>query len=201
MDLDALLGSAGVPAGQLTELFGSRSSGKTMIAFALLAASMREGALGAFVDPARRFFAPAAAGAGVDLRRLIVARPCDCAGVRRAADALVRGGACPVVIVDCSESPAALQTHHCARLVGQAEKTGTTLVVLSSGDLQAVASFASLRLRVHGLTPLWQSGSGASDRLLGCAASVDVAKSRAIAPGRSARFAAMLPDVAGTWPH
>src|SRR5215469_1383607 len=199
-DLDALLGTAGVPAGQLTELFGARSSGKTMIALALLAAAMRDGALGALIDPSKSFFAPSAAGAGIDLRRLIVVRPGDGAGVRRAADALVRGGACPVVVVDCSESPGALQTHHCARLVGQAEKTSTTLVVVSNGDLQAVASFASLRLRVHDLTPLWQEGSAGSDRLLGCVASVDVAKSRAIAPGRSVRFAAVLPDVAGTWP-
>jgi hypothetical protein len=184
----------------MTELFGARSSGKTMVAFALLATAIREGALGAYVDPQGGFFAPAAAGAGIDTRRLIVVRPRDVAGIRRAADALVRGGACAVVVLDCSEAPRALQTHHCARLVSQAEKTGTVLVVVTSGDMQPVASFASLRLRAHALAPLWQDGSDGSGRLLGCCAFVDIAKSRAIAPGRSARLHAVLSDVAGTWP-
>ncbi len=199
-DLDALLGPSGVPRGQLTELFGSRSSGKTMVAFALLASATRDGALGAYVDPWGSFFAPAAVAAGIDVRRLIVTRPRDAAAARRATDALVRGGACAIVVVDCAELPGTLQTHHCARLVAQAEKSGTTLVVITNGDAQAVASFASLRVRAHGLTPVWQEGSEGSGRLSGCVASVDIAKSRAIAPGRSARFAASLPDVAGTWP-
>lgn len=199
-ELDTLLGPAGVPRGQLTELFGARSSGKTMLAFALLAAATREGVLGAYVDPFGTFFAPGAAGAGIDLRRLIVARPRDAAGACRAVDALVRGGACAVVVFDCSALPGALQTHHCARLVAQAEKTGTALVVITSGNAQPVASFASLRLRAHDLVPVWQDGSDGGGRLLGCLASVAVAKSRAIVPGRSTRFAAALPDVAGTWP-
>jgi hypothetical protein len=198
--LDALLGPTGVPRGQLTELFGARSSGKTMVAFALLAAATREGALGAYVDPSGSFFAPGAAGAGIDVRRLIVVRPREVAAARRAVDALVRGGACAVVVFDGSELAGALQTHHCARLVAQAEKTGTALVIITNGTAQPVASFASLRLAAHDLMPLWQEGSDGGGQLLGCIASVDVAKSRAIAPGRSVRFAAALPDVAGTWP-
>ena len=199
-DLDALLAPAGIPAGQLTEIFGTGSCGKTMLTFAILAASTREGAFAAYVDPAGTFFAPAAAAAGVEVGRLIVVRPRDAAATRRAVDALVRGGACAVVAVDCSADSNALRATHCARLVAQAEKTGTALIVVSNGSVQAVASFASLRLRAHSLAPLWQAGSDGGGRLLGCIASVDVAKSRAIAPGRSARFAAALPDVACTWP-
>ena len=134
------------------------------------------------------------------MRRLIVARPREAAAARRAVDALVRGGACAVVVFDGSELAGALQTHHCARLAAQAEKTGTALVIITNGTAQPVASFASLRLRAHDLMPLWQEGSDGGGQLLGCIASVDVAKSRAIAPGRSVRFAAALPNVAGTWP-
>jgi hypothetical protein len=199
-ELDALLGPAGIPKGQLTELFGARSSGKTTLAFAILSACTRAGAIGAYVDPAGAFFAPAAAGAGIDMRRLIVVRPRGAAAVRRAIDALVRGGACVVVTVDCSELPGALQTHHCARLAAQAEKTGTALVIITDGSAQAVASFASLRLCARGLAPLWQAGSDAGGRLAGCATSIEIAKSRAVAPGRGASIAAPLPEVAGTWP-
>jgi RecA/RadA recombinase len=199
-ELDALLGSAGIPKGQLTELFGARSSGKTTLAFAILAACTRAGGIGAYVDPTGAFFAPAAAGAGIDMRRLIVVRPRSAAAARRAIDALVRGGACGVVALDCSESPGALQTHHCARLAAQAEKTATALVIITDGGAQAVASFASLRLRARGLTPVWQEGSDAGARLAGCATSIEIAKSRAVAPGRGASIAAPLPEVAGTWP-
>jgi hypothetical protein len=198
--IDELLGPGGIPRGQLTELFGAASSGKTTLAVAILAACTREGGIGAYIDPAKTFFAPAAAGAGIDLQRLIVVRPSDGAAARRAVDALVRGGACTVVVFDASELPNALQTHHCARLVAQAEKTGTSLLIVSRGNVQAVASFASLRLRALALEPLWQEGSDGGGRLLGCIAAVEVAKSRAIGPGRSARVAAALPEVAGTWP-
>jgi len=199
-ELDALLGAAGIPKGQLTELFGTRSSGKTTLAFAILAACTRAGALSAYVDPAGAFFAPAAAGAGIDLRRLIVVRPRGAPAARRAIDALVRGGACGVVALDCSELPGALQSQHCARLVAQAEKTGTAIVIVTDGSAQAVASFASLRLRARGLAPLWQAGSDACGRLAGCATSIEIAKSRAVAPGRGANVAAALPEIAGTWP-
>ncbi len=187
--LDDLLGPSGIPIGRLTEIFGAPSSGKTTLALAALAACTQGGGIGAYIDPQRTFFAPVAEAAGVDLRRLVVVRPRAAAAARRAADALVRGGACAVVVLDCSGSPAALQTHHCARLAAQAEKTGTALVIVSNGDVQAVASFASLRLHAHGLAPLWEEGGDGAGRLAGCVTSVDVAKSRAIAPGRSVRVA------------
>ena len=196
----ALLGPSGIPVGRIIELFGTRSSGKTTIAFAVLAACTRAGGIGAYIDPAAMFFAPAAAAAGIDMRRLIVVRPQNIAAGLRALDALVRGGACAVVAFDASEFPGTLRAQHCARLVSQAEKTGTTLLVVSAGDEPAVASFASLRLHASGLAPLWQEGSDACGRLLGCTASIEVAKSRATGPGRSAHVAAALPDVFGTWP-
>jgi len=97
--------------------------------------------------------------------------------------------------------PGALQAHHCARLAAQAEKTGTALVIITEGGkATAVASFASLRVRACGLAPLWQAGSDAGGRLAGCAASIEIVKSRAVAPGRGTNIAAPLPEVAGTWP-
>jgi len=200
-ELDALLGPAGIPKGQLTEVFGARSSGKTTLAFAILAACTQAGALGAYIDPAGAFFAPAAAGAGVDMRRLIVVRARGPAAARRALDALVRGGACGVVALDCSELPDALQAHHCARVAAQAEKTGTAIVIITEGRrMTPIASFASLRVHARGLGPLWQAGSDAGGRLAGCAASIEIVKSRAVAPGRGTSIAAPLPEVAGTWP-
>ena len=74
------------------------------------------------------------------------------------------------------------------------------MVALSNGNVPALASFASLRLRANGLTPLWQEGSDGGGRLAGCVASVEVVKSRMSAPGKSTAIRVLLPDVAGSWP-
>lgn len=200
-DLDRALGVVGIPAGRLTEIFGERSCGKTTFAYALLAKYTRQGDIGAFIDPERSFFAPAAESAGIVLDRLLVVRPRDAAACRRAADAVVRGGACAIVILDGTSSEA-LQTHHCARLVAQAEKTATTLLALSRGVSQPLASFASLRIRARGLLPLWQPGSHChgDSRLAGYRVAFDVAKSKMGTPGKTASFEVYLADVAGSWP-
>ena len=198
--LDKLLGASGIPRGRLTEVLGGPSSGKTSIAFALLAACTRAGLLGAYVDPKSAFFGASAAGAGVTLPRLLVVRPPNAEAARRAVDALVRCGACALVVFDCTGMGDVLRAHQCARLASQAEKTGTALLALSGGDIQALASFASLRLRASGLAPLWQEGSAGSGRLAGCDMSVEIVKSRMSAPGKSAVIRAFVPDVHGSWP-
>jgi hypothetical protein len=199
-ELDAIVGPAGIPRGRLTEAFGGPSSGKTSVAFASLAACTQAGMLGAYVDSAATFFAPAAAGAGIVLSRLLVVRPANAEAARRAVDALVRCGACAIVVFDCAGLGEALQTHQCARLASQAERTGTALLALSSGNIPALAYFASLRLRAGALTPLWQAGSDGGGRLAGCTASFSVVKSKLAAPGRSVSIDALLPEIAGTWP-
>lgn len=199
-DLDGILGPVGIPQGRLIEIVGGRSSGKTSVAFALLAACTSAGLVGAYIDPTGAFFAPAAAGAGISLRRLLVVRPSSAEAARRALDALVRCGACAVVVFDCAGLGDVLHAHHCARLAAQTEKTATTLLALSSGNIPALAYFASLRLRASGLAPLWQEGSDGGGRLAGCVASIDVLKSRSSAPGKSADIRFVLPDVASTWP-
>ena len=197
-DVDRALGPIGVPHGRITELFGETSSGRTTIAYALLAACTARGDIGAYVDPDNALFAPAARSAGIDLKRLIVVRPSEASSLRRAADALVRSGACAVTVLDgCSAE--VLQPHHYARLAAQAEKNGTSLVVLSRGGCQSLASFASLRVHLRGLTPLWQAGSDGGVRLHGYRIALDVAKSKFGAPGKSASFDVHFPEVAGSW--
>jgi len=199
-EFDEILGPSGIPQGRLTEIFGGASSGKTSVALALLTACTESGSFAAYVDPARTFYAPGASDAGAALSRLLVVRPPNAGVARRAVDALVRCGACAIVIFDCSEMGDALRTHHCSRLAAQAEKTSTALVVLSNGDIPALASFASLRLHANRLTPLWQAGSDGSGRLSGCVASLETVKCKTAAPGRSAAVRMALPSVAGSWP-
>jgi recombination protein RecA len=68
--LDARLGG-GFPRGQLSELIGSRSSGRTSVLLQTLAAATARGELVALVDALDMFDVESAAAAGVDLSRLL----------------------------------------------------------------------------------------------------------------------------------
>ena len=69
-DVDALLGG-GLPRGQVSEVHGPRSSGRTGLVLQVAAACTARGALIAWVDPADRLAPASAAAAGVDLGRLL----------------------------------------------------------------------------------------------------------------------------------
>jgi len=68
--LDVRLGG-GLPRGQLSEIVGARSSGRTAVLCAALAATTSRGALAALVDPLDMFDAESAASCGVTLERLL----------------------------------------------------------------------------------------------------------------------------------
>jgi hypothetical protein len=68
--LDDLL-SGGFPRGQVSEVHGAASSGRTALVLTLVARLTRAGSLVAWVDPADRLDPPSAAAAGVDLPRLL----------------------------------------------------------------------------------------------------------------------------------
>jgi len=68
--LDACL-RGGLPRGQLSEIAGPPSSGRTTLALQTMAASTRRGEIAAFVDTFDRFDVASAAAAGIDLDRLL----------------------------------------------------------------------------------------------------------------------------------
>jgi hypothetical protein len=68
--LDARL-SGGIPRGQVSELVGPRSSGRTALMLGMLAAATRRGELVALVDALDMLDVESAAAAGADLARLL----------------------------------------------------------------------------------------------------------------------------------
>lgn len=87
--LDALLGG-GLPLGSVCELTGPEGSGRSSIAFSLLAGASREGAC-AYVDVNDTLSPQSAAGAGVDLGNLLWVRfatlkQCKAPAVKQPAD-------------------------------------------------------------------------------------------------------------------
>src|SRR5216684_2668277 len=71
--LDARLGG-GFPRGQLSEIVGPRSSGRTSLLLQMLAAATARGELVALVDALDMLDVESAAAAGVDLDRLLWVR-------------------------------------------------------------------------------------------------------------------------------
>jgi len=68
--LDACL-RGGLPRGQLSEIVGARSSGRTTLALQTMAAATRRGEIAALVDAFDRLDVASAAEAGIDLDRLL----------------------------------------------------------------------------------------------------------------------------------
>ena len=76
VELDAFFPSGrGIPYGQLIEITGGMSSGKTSLLFSLLAANITTGHTAAYVDFGNSFFPDAADATGLDLSRLLVIKP------------------------------------------------------------------------------------------------------------------------------
>jgi hypothetical protein len=98
------------PRGRISEITGTRSSGRTSVLHALLAASTGRGEFAALVDTQDAFDACSAASVGVELSKLVWVR---CGGnaehALRAADLLIQAGGFGVVALDLAEvAPAAL---------------------------------------------------------------------------------------------
>lgn len=73
--LDLALGGSGVPRGQIVEIFGLESSGKTTLALNIMANAQKEGGVAAFIDTEHRFDTDWADRHGVDLETLIISQP------------------------------------------------------------------------------------------------------------------------------
>ena len=67
----------GLPRGQLSEIVGSHSSGRTTLALQIIAAATRRGEIAALVDTFDRLDVASAHDAGVDLERLLWIRGSD----------------------------------------------------------------------------------------------------------------------------
>lgn len=137
IDTDALdRGLAGgLPRGQVSEVVGPASSGRTSVAWAALAAATRRGESIALIDTFDRFDPPTAHACGIDLSRLLWVRgqavsktsgaidPAWLPGVRavhgpgtflervidraiKALNLVVQSGVCTLVVIDLIDVPA-----------------------------------------------------------------------------------------------
>jgi hypothetical protein len=162
--------------GEIIEIVGRPSSGRTSLFVASLATVTRGGAIAALVDAGDTFDPASAARAGVDLSRLLWVR---CGGRRqvalRAADLLVRCPGFALVGLDLGESPPRLPLTLAFRLRLAVRRTQTALMIVASRRVAgAGASLAVHTVRCGlqwagpGPTPTRLARVGTTVRVLRC---------------------------------
>ncbi len=98
--LDMALGVGGMPRGRVVEVFGPESSGKSTLAYHVMAEAQRSGGEAAYIDAEHALDASYAAVCGVDIDSLLVSQPDSAEQGLEICEYLVRSGALDIVVVD-----------------------------------------------------------------------------------------------------
>jgi recA bacterial DNA recombination protein len=165
--LDAQLGG-GIPRGQLSEIVGLRSSGRTSVLLRMLAAATARGELVALVDGLDMFDAASASAAGIDFNRLlwirghVVTNPGMCRDLnQRAVDQAIKAltlvlqaGNFGIVVLDMAEAPGdalrRLPFTTWLRLQRIIEGSQTACVLIGSQPMARSSSGLTVRLNRAG---------------------------------------------------
>ena len=103
--IDAALGG-GVSRGQLSEIVGPRSSGRTTVLCRMLTAAAARGEAVALIDPCDRFDPTSAEAAGLDLSRLLWVRDTgDAVRALKGMNLVLQAGGFGVVALDLADVP------------------------------------------------------------------------------------------------
>ena len=155
-DLQGLL--PGLPEGAITEISGVRSSGRTTLFHAALAAATAAGELCAVVDGSDSFDPASAAEAGVRLERLLwVQCHHDVRDTLKATDLILHGGGFRLLVLDLCDLPAAELRRvppawwHRLRLSVE----NTTGVLLVASEAPVMRQAAAVQLELSGAQADW----------------------------------------------
>ena len=100
LSLDVALGVGGIPRGLVTEIYGNEGSGKTTLAYHMIAQAQRAGGTAAYIDAEQRMDPSYAKALGVDLDGLLISQPQTGEQALDIADILVRSGGLDLFVVD-----------------------------------------------------------------------------------------------------
>lgn len=100
IELDVALGIGGVPRGRVTEIFGQEGSGKTTLAYHIIAEAQKLGGVAVYIDTEHALDPEYARNVGIDLDRLLLSQPDTAEQALEIADAFVRSGVVDIVVID-----------------------------------------------------------------------------------------------------
>jgi predicted ATP-dependent serine protease len=107
--IDKRLLPGGLPCGQLIEIIGSKSSGKTTFLLKILSGLSSHEKVIAYFDLSQTFYPPSAEKSGIDLKKLLILRPENIQAGLRAAEILFRNKAINITVFDLVETKEQLQ--------------------------------------------------------------------------------------------
>jgi len=146
--LDSLFSHNGIPSGQLVEITGRVSSGKTSFLFKILAALTRKQPV-AYLDFSSSFFPSAAESSGIDISKIFVVRADDFREGIRAAELILRNKIACCVVFDLVGMKGSMPLTMMHRLRQQILKAGSIMIFLTEDNPHLIpASMISLRLEV-----------------------------------------------------
>jgi hypothetical protein len=177
--LDRLLGG-GFPRGRLSEIFGAASSGRTSLAYGLLAHTTRQGEIAALVDCRDRFDPRRAGAAGIRLRSLLWVRPPDEREALHSSAILLGTQGLRLVLLDLADGLSPITAARFAsawpRLARQATASNVTFVLLSRERL--AGSVAALCLTLRDARPRWPKHVLRAELFCGIASRAEVVRAR-----------------------
>jgi len=100
LSLDLALGIGGIPRGRVTEIFGPEASGKSTLAFHIIAQAQSRGGIAAYIDVEHAFDPTYAAHCGIKVEDLLISQPDTAEQALEITETLVRSGAVDVIVID-----------------------------------------------------------------------------------------------------
>ena len=100
LSLDLALGIGGLPKGRIVEIYGPESSGKTTLAYHVIAEAQRQGGRCAFIDAEHSLDPTYAAAIGVNTDELLLCQPDYGEQALEIADLLIRSEEVALVAID-----------------------------------------------------------------------------------------------------
>ena len=177
--LDAALGG-GFPRGAITEVFGATSSGKTTLAHAALAATIRLGGFAAWIDLPNSFYPRHASD------RVLWVSPRDPVTALRATEHVLEAGGFHVVVLDLgTPTPQRLvvPASRWLRMARMAARRDAVIIVLSVTHV--AGAFAALSLETCAYRRTFVGGRGPCPVFQGLASSVHLRRHKYDAPTTS----------------
>ncbi|MCZ6599477.1 MAG: recombinase RecA [Acidobacteria bacterium] len=214
--LDAALGVGGVPCGRIIEVFGPESSGKTTLAYHIVANAQKDGGTAAFIDAEHSVDPEYAKNVGVDVDSLLLSQPDSGEQALEITEMLVRSGALAVVVVDSVAAlvpkaelegemgdshmglQARLMSQAMRKLTGVVSKTGTCLVFINQirqkigvmfGSPETTTGGRALKFYTSVRLDIRRIGAiKEGDKFIGNRTKVKVVKNKVSSPFRVAEF-------------
>jgi recombination protein RecA len=214
--LDIAVGVGGLPRGRVIEIFGPESSGKTTLAFHVVAEAQKTGGIAGFIDAEHAVDPEYSQALGVNLDDLLVSQPDSGEQALEIAETLVRSAALDVLVIDSvaalvpraeiegemgDQQPglqARLMSKALRKLTAVVSKSGTSLIFINQvrekigvmfGNPEVTPGGRALKFYSSVRLDIRRIGSiKEGDQFIGNRTRVKVVKNKVAAPFRMAEF-------------